>query len=181
MAAYVAPAADRDRLGTPFAYHAMTGTNHPSPAPPPPPGQDQPQSAAACQPPVHRPITSYPSYAPLPFPHPHPRVKISPKLQLLISDLCSRLDVDGLRGDLVVNRAAKALVAYEGRTEVTQEDVERVVSGCLNHRWGARGVGGGGDRWVGREVGCRLLASGWLLGGQGRCRGWGGGSWLHSS
>jgi hypothetical protein len=32
------------------------------------------------------------------------RVKISDALQLLISDVCSRLDVDGLRGDLVVNR-----------------------------------------------------------------------------
>jgi magnesium chelatase subunit I len=40
------------------------------------------------------------------------------ELQLLISDMCSRLNVDGLRGDLVVNRAVKALVAYEGRTQV---------------------------------------------------------------
>jgi Mg-chelatase subunit ChlI len=48
--------------------------------------------------------------------------------------MCSRLDVDGLRGDLVVNRAAKALVAFEGRNEVTREDVGRVVTGCLNHR-----------------------------------------------
>jgi hypothetical protein len=55
-------------------------------------------------------------------------------LQLLISDMCSRLNVDGLRGDLVINRAAKALVAYEGRDSVTQEDVGRVISACLNHR-----------------------------------------------
>lgn len=48
--------------------------------------------------------------------------------------MCSRLDVDGLRGDLVVNRAAKALVALEGRDKVTQEDVGRVISSCLNHR-----------------------------------------------
>lgn len=56
-------------------------------------------------------------------------------LQLLISDMCSRLNVDGLRGDLVINRAAKALVAYEGRDTVTQEDVGKVVSACLNHRY----------------------------------------------
>ncbi|PNW74766.1 hypothetical protein CHLRE_12g510800v5 [Chlamydomonas reinhardtii] len=61
-------------------------------------------------------------------------VKISEELQILISDICSRLDVDGLRGDIVINRAAKALVAFEGRTEVTTNDVERVISGCLNHR-----------------------------------------------
>ncbi len=28
-----------------------------------------------------------------------PRVRISQELQLLISDICSRLDVDGLRGE----------------------------------------------------------------------------------
>jgi len=47
-----------------------------------------------------------------------------------------RLNVDGLRGDIVTNRAAKALVAYEGRNKVTQEDVEKVVTLCLNHRCG---------------------------------------------
>jgi Mg-chelatase subunit ChlI len=50
------------------------------------------------------------------------------------SHVC-RLDVDGLRGDLVVNRAAKALVALEGRDSVTLNDIERVVGPCLNHRW----------------------------------------------
>ncbi|KAL6762314.1 magnesium chelatase subunit I [Haematococcus lacustris] len=63
-----------------------------------------------------------------------PRVKISDELQLLISELCSKLEVDGLRGDLVTNRAAKALVAFEGRDRVTQADIERVVAFCLNHR-----------------------------------------------
>lgn len=55
-------------------------------------------------------------------------------LQLLISDMCSRLEVDGLRGDIVINRAVKALVAWEGRKEVTVEDVERIIPSCLNHR-----------------------------------------------
>lgn len=62
------------------------------------------------------------------------RTKVPRNLQLLISDMCSRLNVDGLRGDLVINRAAKALVAYEGRDTVTQEDVGKVISACLNHR-----------------------------------------------
>ncbi len=61
-------------------------------------------------------------------------VSISERLQVLISDICSRLNVDGLRGDIVVNRAAKAFVAYEGRKEVTEPDIERVISLCLNHR-----------------------------------------------
>jgi magnesium chelatase subunit I len=42
--------------------------------------------------------------------------------------------VDGLRGDIVTNRAAKALAAYEGRTEVTLEDMRRVIVLCLRHR-----------------------------------------------
>jgi magnesium chelatase subunit I len=42
--------------------------------------------------------------------------------------------VDGIRGDMVVNRAAKALVALESRAEVTLEDVARVIALCLNHR-----------------------------------------------
>ena len=45
------------------------------------------------------------------------------------------VDVDGLRGDIVVTRAAKALVAYEGRTEVTEADIERVIGPCLSHRF----------------------------------------------
>lgn len=53
---------------------------------------------------------------------------------MLISDICSRLNVDGLRGDIVVNRAAKALVAFEGRSEVQTKDIERIISLCLNHR-----------------------------------------------
>eukprot|EP00892_Ulva_mutabilis_P003067 jgi/Ulvmu1/12761/UM096_0002.1 len=44
------------------------------------------------------------------------------------------LNIDGLRGDLVVNRASQALVAFEGRTEVTEKDVPRVLGVCLNHR-----------------------------------------------
>lgn len=61
-------------------------------------------------------------------------VKVPYKIQLLISEICSRLEVDGLRGDIVINRACKALVAYEGRKEVTLADVERLVGVCLNHR-----------------------------------------------
>ncbi|KAJ9511089.1 hypothetical protein QJQ45_013157 [Haematococcus lacustris] len=51
-----------------------------------------------------------------------------------ISQICSELNVDGIRGDIVTNRAAKALAAFEGRTEVTPEDIYRVVPLCLRHR-----------------------------------------------
>lgn len=55
-------------------------------------------------------------------------------LRVLISRVCSELDVDGLRGDIVTNRAAKALTAFEGRHEVTTDDIQRVITLCLRHR-----------------------------------------------
>jgi magnesium chelatase subunit I len=61
-------------------------------------------------------------------------VSIDYELRVKISQVCSELDVDGLRGDIVTNRAAKALAALEGRTEVTVEDIRRVVVLCLRHR-----------------------------------------------
>ncbi|MEH1768589.1 magnesium chelatase ATPase subunit I [Nostoc sp.] len=63
-----------------------------------------------------------------------PEVKIDYDLRVKISEVCSELDVDGLRGDIVSNRAAKALTAYEGRTEVTVNDIHRVITLCLRHR-----------------------------------------------
>jgi len=63
-----------------------------------------------------------------------PSVQVSREVRLQISEICSLLDVDGIRGDMVVNRAARALVAFEGRTDVTIDDVARVIALCLNHR-----------------------------------------------
>ena len=62
------------------------------------------------------------------------QVTIDDDLRLSISSVCGELDVDGLRGDIVTNRAARALAAFEGRTEVSEDDVARVVSCCLRHR-----------------------------------------------
>ncbi len=61
-------------------------------------------------------------------------VTIDEDLRLRISAVCGELDVDGLRGDIVTNRAAKALAAFEGKTEVSENDVARVVSCSLRHR-----------------------------------------------
>ena len=61
-------------------------------------------------------------------------MKIDYDLRVKISEVCSQLDVDGLRGDIVTNRAAKAIAAFEGRTEVTIDDIHRVITLCLRHR-----------------------------------------------
>ena len=55
-------------------------------------------------------------------------------LRVKISEVCSRLDVDGLRGDIVTNRAAKAYAAYNGRDKVTVEDISKIIKLCLRHR-----------------------------------------------
>jgi len=61
-------------------------------------------------------------------------VILSYELRVKISQVCGSLDVDGLRGDIVTNRAAKAHAAYNGRKEVTIEDIEAIISLCLRHR-----------------------------------------------
>jgi magnesium chelatase subunit I len=63
-----------------------------------------------------------------------PQVELEYDFQVKISQICSELDVDGLRGDIVTNRAAKALAALEGRNEVTVDDIRRVIVLCLRHR-----------------------------------------------
>jgi magnesium chelatase subunit I len=61
-------------------------------------------------------------------------VELSMDLRIKISQVCGTLDVDGLRGDIVTNRAAKAFASYNGRTEVTVDDIENVITLCLRHR-----------------------------------------------
>ena len=61
-------------------------------------------------------------------------VTISYPYRLKISQICSLLNVDGLRGDIVTNRAAKALAAFNGRDSVNIDDILTVVSLCIRHR-----------------------------------------------
>jgi magnesium chelatase subunit I len=62
------------------------------------------------------------------------KVTISKDFQLKISQVCSELQIEGLRGDIVSTRAAKALAAFEGRQEVTLDDIRRTITLCLRHR-----------------------------------------------
>lgn len=62
------------------------------------------------------------------------KVSIKKEYQTKISDACSQLGVEGLRGDIVSTRAAKALAAFENRSEVLLEDIERTITLCLRHR-----------------------------------------------
>nr|YP_009297998.1 Mg-protoporyphyrin IX chelatase [Plocamium cartilagineum]AOM67936.1 Mg-protoporyphyrin IX chelatase [Plocamium cartilagineum] len=61
-------------------------------------------------------------------------VTIDYDLRVKISEICSTLDVDGLRGDIVTNRAAKALAAYQNKEQVEISDIKDVITLCLRHR-----------------------------------------------
>lgn len=63
-----------------------------------------------------------------------PSVELDYELRVKISEVCSQLDVDGLRGDIVTNRAAKAYAAYNGRSKVTVDDIATIITLCLRHR-----------------------------------------------
>jgi magnesium chelatase subunit I len=63
-----------------------------------------------------------------------PDVKMDYENRVRISQVCSELKVDGLRGDIVVNRAAKAYTAFNGRTDVTVDDISKIITLCLRHR-----------------------------------------------
>jgi magnesium chelatase subunit I len=63
-----------------------------------------------------------------------PNIQIDYNLRVKISEVCSILDVDGLRGDIVTNRAAKAFAAYNGREKVEISDIEAIITLCLRHR-----------------------------------------------
>jgi len=63
-----------------------------------------------------------------------PKVELDYEFRVKISQVCGSLDVDGLRGDIVTNRAAKAYAAYNGRDKVSLDDIEKVIVLCLRHR-----------------------------------------------
>lgn len=63
-----------------------------------------------------------------------PNVEIDYEFRVKISEVCSILDVDGLRGDIVTNRAAKAYAAYNGRQKVELDDIKTIITLCLRHR-----------------------------------------------
>ncbi len=51
-----------------------------------------------------------------------------------MAGLCRHLGTDGLRGELTLLRAARALAAYEGDTEITDAHVQTVAPMALRHR-----------------------------------------------
>ena len=63
-----------------------------------------------------------------------PGVGLDEDILFGISTLCADLGVDGLRGDLVTAKTARALSAWDARDEVNLDDVKRAALLALSHR-----------------------------------------------
>lgn len=62
------------------------------------------------------------------------QVNLPENILYYIVSICANLGIDGHRGDITLSRAAKALCAFEGRKDVTKEDVQTIASFVLLHR-----------------------------------------------
>ena len=63
-----------------------------------------------------------------------PSVKVDDAILTFIARLCAEHDVDGLRADIVIYKAAQTLAAYNARASVAFEDVLAVAEMALLHR-----------------------------------------------
>ena len=63
-----------------------------------------------------------------------PRVILADAVLRQVASVCAAFEVDGLRADLVTARAAVAHAAWQGRVEVTADDVRAAARLALPHR-----------------------------------------------
>jgi magnesium chelatase subunit D len=63
-----------------------------------------------------------------------PRVHVEDSLLELMTSVCCNMEVDGLRGDIVLYKTARAMAALDQRTVVTSADVTAAAELALAHR-----------------------------------------------
>ncbi|WP_026380042.1 magnesium chelatase ATPase subunit I [Afifella pfennigii] len=63
-----------------------------------------------------------------------PQVEVSDKALERAAELCIALGTDGLRGELTLMRAARALAAFEGEDAVSDMHLRRIAPPALRHR-----------------------------------------------
>lgn len=64
----------------------------------------------------------------------HPQVVIDREKKLSIARRCIETEVDGHRADIITLKTAKALAAWNGRSEVNDEDIDQALDLALPHR-----------------------------------------------
>ena len=62
------------------------------------------------------------------------QVELTDDVLTTIAELCAAFDVDGMRADIVTARAAAAHAAWNGRTDVTTDDIRVAARLALPHR-----------------------------------------------
>ena len=62
------------------------------------------------------------------------QVEVPTEVIELAAELCMRLGTDGLRGELTLIRAARALASLHARAAVTAQDLRQVAPSALRHR-----------------------------------------------
>lgn len=63
-----------------------------------------------------------------------PEVRLAPHMRKYISELCASKNVAGHRADLILEQAARALAAYEGKEKVANAHIAKVAPMVLLHR-----------------------------------------------
>ena len=63
-----------------------------------------------------------------------PEVVVGDDMLELITDICIEYQVDGLRADIVIYKASSTIAAYDGRTQVSPDDVKEAAQMALLHR-----------------------------------------------
>jgi len=63
-----------------------------------------------------------------------PQVQVGDDMLELITGICAEYEVDGMRADIVMYKAASTIAAYEGRDRVSTEDVREAAQMALLHR-----------------------------------------------
>jgi magnesium chelatase subunit I len=63
-----------------------------------------------------------------------PRVTTPPNMLAIVAKICIDFNVDGHRADIIIDRTAKTYAAFEGRLEVTVEDIIMAAEMALPHR-----------------------------------------------
>jgi len=63
-----------------------------------------------------------------------PKVKLSPDLLSLITQICTDFAVDGHRADITMYKTACTIAAYKGRIDVVEEDIKEAAELVLPHR-----------------------------------------------
>ena len=66
----------------------------------------------------------------------------SPEMQAHICNICSALQVSGIRADITMTRASVALAILQGQSTVTPEHIIQVAHLCLRHRLEANALAG---------------------------------------